>query len=87
MHGSALAHMFQMSIGVPGCCAVVELFPDEKFGYSDILGFANIARNLGIHYYKYQAKDDTATEIGTIVDEVEIVQLVTLLNPNPIPSL
>lgn len=41
-------------IGSYGCCAVIELFPEAKFGFNDIHGFANIARNLGAKYFRYR---------------------------------
>lgn len=63
------------TIGTARCCGVVEIFPEEKFGFSDIRGFSNIARNLGAHYSSVQTKEE-ASEEGTTVSVSELVAAV-----------
>ena len=55
MHGAGLAHVFHASIGHPGCCAVIELFPKEtnKQSYVGIKGTGNWVRYLGMYYWSY----------------------------------
>ena len=77
MHGSALAHIFHFSIGTDQCCALVELFPEARLGYSDIVGFQNIARNIGSHYFRYQCADGSVGKEGTTeVDTFEVTTIV-----------
>ena len=78
MHGSALSHIFHFSIGVDACCALVELFPEVKFGYSDIVGFQNIARNIGAHYFRHQCADGSMNEKGTT--DIDVVEVTSVVN-------
>ena len=78
MHGAALAHMFHMSIGSKFCCAVVELFPEKKFGYQDIHGYRNIALNLGVKYFRHEEKIGSAEDGGSVLDVNAVRQLVLL---------
>ena len=60
-----MAHIFHISIGVDNCCALIELFPEKKLGFSDVVGFQNIARNIGVYYFRYQCADGSINEEGT----------------------
>ena len=44
--------------------------------YSDVTGFQNIAALLGAYYFRYQAKEGSATTAGTKVEGNEILVLV-----------
>ena len=77
MHGSALAHIFHFSIGTDKCCALIELFPEVKFGYSDIVGFQNIARNIGARYYRHQCTDGSVNKEGTT--DVDVIQVTSVV--------
>ena len=77
MHGSALAHIFHFSIGSDTCCALIELFPEVKFGYSDIVGFQNIARNIGARYYRHQCTDGSVNKEGTT--DVDVIQVTSVV--------
>ena len=76
MHGAGTANMFHASVGSPNCCALIELFPDKTAPFHSIRGFGNLARHMGMHYYRYQAKSGESSIQGTTVDVSEVSQLV-----------
>lgn len=68
MHGAGTIHMFHAPIGAKDSYAVIELMPDTSVGFSTIHGSGNIARHLGLYYYRYEAKLGSTTTSGTTVD-------------------
>ena len=76
MHGAGVTHIVHSSVGAPNCCALIELFPDHSTGFHTIWGFGNLARHLGLHYYRYEAKDGKTDAGGTAVDVAEVRALV-----------
>jgi hypothetical protein len=61
---AALPHIFNAAIGAPNCCSVVEIFPERAKGFSDIEGFGNIARLLGMNYQRYVVDDGHSSKVG-----------------------
>ena len=51
MHGAGIPQIFHAAIGEPNCCSVIELFPESNQGFSNIYGFGNIAKLLGMCGY------------------------------------
>ena len=76
MHGAGTTHIFHSAIGEKNCCAFIELQPDPTIGFQSAWGYANIARMLGMHYYRYEAAIGLTSEDGTVVDVNIIKQLV-----------
>jgi hypothetical protein len=77
MHGAGTAHMFNSAVGLPNCCALVELFPDTTSPFHTIRGFGNLARHYGMHYYRYQASSGLSNhERGTTVEVTKVLELV-----------
>jgi capsular polysaccharide biosynthesis protein len=76
MHGAGTANMFHSAIGAPNCCSLIELFPDTTLPFSTIRGFGNLARHMGMHYFRYQAKEGSSSIAGTKVDISAVVKLV-----------
>lgn len=68
MHGAGTANIFHSAVGSPNCCALVELFPDKSTGFHTIYGFGNIARHMGMHYFRYEAQEGESSSSGTKVD-------------------
>jgi len=54
MHGAGINQFFNMAIGEPNCCGLIEMFPDKTMGYDGILGNQNMAKFLGLTYARYQ---------------------------------
>ena len=73
MHGAGVTHIVHAAIGAPNCCALIEMFPDSTTGFHTIWGFGNLARHLGMHYYRYEAKSGTTDATGTAVDIAEVI--------------
>ena len=76
MHGAGVTQIVHSSVGSPNCCALIELFPDRSTGFHTIWGFGNLARHLGMHYYRYEAKDGKTDGGGTTVNVPEVRALV-----------
>ena len=76
MHGAGTTHIFHSAIGEDNCCALIELQPDHSIGFQSAWGYANIARMLGMHYYRYEAEMHKTTDEGTAVDTDIIKKLV-----------
>ena len=76
MHGAGTTHIFHMAVGESNCCALIELQPQGSFGFNKTQGFGNLARNLGIHYFRYVAADGRSSAEGTTVDVSEVKALV-----------
>lgn len=76
MHGAGTTHIFHSAIGEKNCCALIELQPDHSIGFQSAWGYGNIARKLGMHYYRYEAAMGSTTEEGTVVDLKIVKQLV-----------
>ena len=76
MHGAGTANMFHAAVGAPNCCALIELFPDKSAPFHSIRGFGNLARHMGMHYYRYQAKSGDSSLRGTTIAVDTVVQLV-----------
>jgi hypothetical protein len=49
VHGAGVPTSMHMSLGSPGCCGVIEIFPEGEF--KPIRGYGNMARRVG-HYYE-----------------------------------
>lgn len=78
MHGAALPHIFNAAIGAPNCCSVVEIFPERSKGFSAIHGFGNMARLLGMYYYRYVVSDGQSDRhSGSTVDIKAIMPVLT----------
>lgn len=60
MHGAGINQFFNMPIGEPNCCGLVELFPDKALGYDGILGNQNMAKFLGMSYARYNVESKSA---------------------------
>jgi hypothetical protein len=68
MHGAGMIHMMHMALGRPNCCALIEIFPqNRKLGFNEIQGHGNIARHLGIHYFRH-VLSSTPSEAGSYLD-------------------
>lgn len=68
MHGAGVVHMAHMAIGQPNCCALIEIFPNNrKLGFNEIQGYGNMARHLGIHYFRHVVSTPS-TESGSNLD-------------------
>lgn len=76
MHGAGTTHIFHAAIGEKDCCALVELQPDHTIGFQSAWGYANIARKLGMHYYRYEAAMGLTSIHGTTVDTGIVKKLV-----------
>jgi hypothetical protein len=72
MHGAGTTHIFHSALGKPNCCALIELQPDHSIGFQTAQGYGNIARMLGMHYYRYEASDGRTRREGTKVDAQQI---------------
>ena len=79
MHGAGVTHIVHAAIGAPNCCALIEMFPDASTGFHTIWGFGNLARHLGMHYYRYEAKTGDTDVAGTTVDVTEVMITVSCL--------
>ena len=77
MHGAGTAHIFHSALGAPNCCALVELQPEERLGYKETVGYGNLARMHGIHYYRYIAPTGQTTHTGTSVCVEDVVAVVS----------
>jgi hypothetical protein len=73
MHGAGSVHVTNMAVGSPNCCAFVELFPAESVGFSSIRGSGNVARWLGVRYYRYQTPEGKSFDVNGSVVEVGAV--------------
>ena len=80
MHGAGVTHIAHAAIGAPNCCALIEMFPDSSTGFHTIWGFGNLARHLGMHYYRYEAKAGATDATGTAVDIAEVPPLHRVLS-------
>ena len=76
MHGAGTTHLFHMALGQPNCCALIELQPSGSFEYRTAVGFGNLARMHGMHYYRHDARDGATGDQGTTVDVVAIRNIV-----------
>jgi len=76
MHGAGTTHIFHAALGRPNCCALVELQPDHSIGFQDAHGYGNLARMMGLHYYRYEAEDGTTGASGTSVNVHRVAQLI-----------
>ena len=76
MHGAGTTHLFHMAVGRPNCCALVELQPDKSIGFQSAVGFGNLARMHGLHYFRYDAADGLTGPTGTTVNVEAIRGLV-----------
>ena len=77
MHGAGIPHIFNAAIGEPNCCSLIELFPDPSIGFSHIQGFGNIARYLGMSYYRHVASAGQSSKTGGT--SITIKDVITLL--------
>ena len=75
MHGAGTVWVTNMAIGSPNCCALVELQPDPSFEYTAANG--NFARFLGLHFFKYQAKKEDTSSLGTKIDVMKFKEVVS----------
>jgi hypothetical protein len=76
MHGAGTTHIFHAAIGQPNCCALVELQPDHSRGFQDAWGYANLARMLGMHYWRAEGRPGSTGGAGTTVDVTAITEMV-----------
>ena len=76
MHGAGTTHIFHSALGAPNCCALVELQPGDRFGYTHTKGYANLARMLGLHYYRYGVSNGRTSSNGTTVDVADVIALI-----------
>ena len=77
MHGAGGIHMTNMRVGMPNCCAYLELFPPPSFGYGGNLGHGNIARWSGVRYYTYVVHEGQGDEnSGSRVDVQEVERII-----------
>ncbi len=62
MHGAQNFNIFHASVGHPNCCAFLEIFPSDdlknRLTFHDIRGYGNIARMLGLGYFRYDAVNE-----------------------------
>lgn len=74
---AALPHIFNAAIGDPNCCSLVEIFPEESKGFSTIQGFGNIARLLGMSYFRYVVHDGQSHKLdGSHVEMAKILPII-----------
>eukprot|EP01038_Epipyxis_sp_PR26KG_P009462 gene9462-12748_t len=73
MHGAGTTHIFHMPIGSPNCCALIELQPDHSIGFQSAHGYGNLARMLGLYYYRYEAAMGSTGSKGTTVSVATVV--------------
>ena len=68
MHGAQNFNIFHASIGHPNCCAFLEIFPiddvEKKLNFHNIKGYGNIARLLGLSYFRYDAVNENDRLVG-----------------------
>lgn len=76
MHGAGVAHATSMQVGLPGCCALLEMFPAADAGFSSIHGYGNAARWVGVRYVRYQTPDGREGSAGTAVEANKVALLV-----------
>jgi len=76
MHGAGTTHIFHQALGRPNCCALVELQPDHSIGFQDAHGYGNLARMMGLHYYRYEAADGATSPEGTTVNVGQVAALI-----------
>merc|ERR1719274_68072 len=85
MHGAQNFHIFHASIGHPNCCAFLEIFPiddvKKRLNFHDIKGYGNIARFLGLSYFRYDAVNENdrlvdGREGGTRLDIQKVTQAI-----------
>ena len=86
MHGAQNFNIFHASVGHPNCCAFLEIFPiddvSKKLSFHDIKGYGNIARLLGLFYFRYEAVNENdrfvgGKEGGTRLDVVKVTEAVS----------
>mmetsp|Transcript_28755 Transcript_28755/g.40990 ORF Transcript_28755/g.40990 Transcript_28755/m.40990 type:complete len:219 (+) Transcript_28755:1022-1678(+) len=79
-HGAGINHMFHMN---PNCCGVIELFPEEKMGFTSRVGYGNHARFLGYYYERIVAFQNSFFKSkGTFIQSsilAQAIQNMTLL--------
>ena len=55
-------NIFHASVGNINCCAFVEIFPiddiNKRLNFHKIRGYGNIARHLGLSYFRYEANNE-----------------------------
>jgi Glycosyltransferase 61 len=78
MHGAGTTHIFHSALGAPNCCALVELQPDHSLNFQSAQGYANLARLLGMSYYRYEASDGRTGPKGTEIDVERVTSLIKL---------
>jgi Glycosyltransferase 61 len=76
MHGAGATHIVHSALGSQNCCSLVELFPDPTTGFHTIHGFGNLAKHLGMYYYRWEAPRGRTKAEGTSVDVAAVKELV-----------
>jgi hypothetical protein len=78
MHGAGNVHMIHMAVGHKNCCGFLEMFPGSG-EFSHLQMYQNLARHLGVHARRYDAKREHTTAIGTQLDVAVITSMVSEL--------
>jgi hypothetical protein len=76
MHGAGATHIVHSALGSQNRCSLVELFPDPATGVHTIHGFGNLAKHLGMYYYRWEAPRGRTKAEGTSVDVAAVKELV-----------
>jgi hypothetical protein len=77
--GAGNMHMVHMSIGFPMCCAFVEIIPHIEH-FREVQGHGNMARHLGLHYFRHHVDVAPANRPGTpgtLLSADDVVTLIT----------
>mmetsp|Transcript_6302 Transcript_6302/g.10503 ORF Transcript_6302/g.10503 Transcript_6302/m.10503 type:complete len:664 (+) Transcript_6302:51-2042(+) len=78
-HGAGMASSMHMSIGTENCCGLIEIYPKGEF--TPILGHANMARKMGLHYARVDVSKQDSQATGATVPTNELSKsLIQILN-------
>lgn len=73
MHGAGIASAMHMTIGMPNCCGVIEIFPQGEF--MPIRGYGNMARRMGLHYQRFELSGGQSHGDGAVVPTDALISL------------